>query len=156
MKKYLLLLVSALFSYTSFAEPIKLAGNLSLDAERSRQQNRPLVVFFTNHDCPYCEILRAEQFQFLSNDKRFILREIELDSGNQVTDFDGKTRDHGQFARRYAVSLTPTVAFIGPEGQQLADPIVGVLTLDFYSYYFDKAVAQATDRLRDASANDTQ
>jgi len=157
MKKTLLTILLAIFSLSSpgIADPvfgpIELAEDLSNDASVSLAQDKPIVFFVTADHCPYCEQLRQEYFKFSPDDERFILRELELDEYHSVVGFDGKTINHRLLADRYNISLTPTVAFVGPDGNQLTDAIVGVLTMDFYNYYFEQALDESISRLKEAS-----
>lgn len=146
------ILIFALFSLISLngqAEPIRLAEDLTRDAIDARSGNRPIVFFITADHCPYCEKLREEYFKFSPGDERFLLRELELDQHHSAIDFDGQTVDHRALANRYGISLTPTVAFVSPEGKELTEAIVGVLTMDFYHYYFEEALAESIARLKE-------
>jgi hypothetical protein len=42
----------------------------------------------------------------------------------------------------------PVVAFYGPDGRQLADPIVGARLPDFYQSYLEEAVEEAAKALK--------
>ena len=42
----------------------------------------------------------------------------------------------------------PVVAFYGPDGKQLAEPIVGVRLPDFYQSYLDDGVEAASKKLQ--------
>ena len=156
MTKFLQTLLLVLFALSgpTFADPvfgpIELAKDLEQDASSSLAKNKPIVFFVTADHCPYCEQLRQEYFKFSSDDERFILRELELDEYHSVVGFDGKTINHQLLADRYHISLTPTVAFVGPDGEQLTDAIIGVLTMDFYNYYFEKALGESISKLKAA------
>jgi thioredoxin-related protein len=130
---------------------IKLAEDLAQDASVSLSQNKPIVFFVTANHCPYCEKLRHEYFRFSPGDERFILRELELDEHHSVVGFDGKKTNHRALSKQYKISLTPTVAFVGPDGKQLADSIIGVPLMDFYNYYFEKALDESIAQLREKS-----
>lgn len=134
---------------TAIAESIELAENLAQDADIARDKNKPIVFFVTAEHCPYCEQLREEYFQFSPSDERFILRELELDEYHDVIDFSGSKSNHQLLADRYNISLTPTVAFVGPDGKELTDSIVGVLTMDFYNHYFEKALSESMVKIKD-------
>lgn len=151
MKKTLLTLLfvlSGLFNPAT-AETIVMAEDLAQDASISLAQNKPIVFFVTADHCPYCEQLRQEYFKFSPGDERFLLRELELDEYHSVVGFDGKKINHQLLADRYDISLTPTVAFVGPDGKQLADAIIGVITMDFYHYYFEKALGESISQLKE-------
>ncbi len=159
MKKTLLFSLFGLlsiFSSASIAEPIQVAANLAIDADFSRKQNIPIVFFVTADHCPYCETLRREYFKFSTDDERFILRELELDEYHSVVGFDGRKSNHRVLADRYGISLTPTVIFVGPNGSELADAIVGLLTMDFYNYYFEKALDESISRLQNTALAQTK
>ena len=128
--------------------PIELAEDLEKDASISLQQDKPIVFFVTADHCPYCEQLREEYFQFSTEDDRFLLREIELGIYHETLNYEGKYSNHQLLADRYDISLTPTIAFVGPDGEPLAKPIVGILTMDFYHYYFEKALTESIALLK--------
>jgi thioredoxin-related protein len=150
MKKFfLLLLFSAPFLVNSAsAEPIQLATDLTLDAEISRNENKPIIFFVTADHCPYCEKLRLEYFRFSTDDPRFILRELELDQSRSAIGFNGEKSNHRSLADRYNIKLTPTVAFVGPDGETLNESIVGIVTMDYYNYYFEKSLGESISRLK--------
>ena len=147
MNRIFLTVLTLFISLSIQAEPIMIADDLALDAQNARENNKPIVFFVTADHCPYCERLRDEYFKFSPGDERFILREIELDQNPEVVDFAGEQSDHRKIADKYGIWLTPTVAFVGPDGEQLTDPIVGVLTMDFYHYYFEEALGKSIDNL---------
>lgn len=149
MKNTLAFIILCLFSFSSQAEPIQIADDLEKDAQVSRTENKPIVFFVTADHCPYCEQLRQDYLKFSPSDERFILREIELDEFHSLVGFKGEIMSHQLLADQYNISLTPTVAFVGPDGTELADSIVGVLTMDFYHYYFEKALDQSISKLRE-------
>ncbi|MPN42759.1 hypothetical protein SDC9_190316 [bioreactor metagenome] len=45
------------------------------------------------------------------------------------------------------VKLVPVVAFYGPDGRQLAEPIVGARLPDFYQSYLDDGIDNARKKL---------
>ena len=151
MKSIVLVLMTLMFSLGAQAESIMLAEDLALDAQNARAANKPIVLFVTADHCPYCEQLRDEYFKFSPGDERFILRELVLDENPELVGFSGEPSTHKQVAAEYDIWLTPTVVFVGADGQQLTDPIVGVLTMDFYHYYFEKALGKSIDNLNSAS-----
>lgn len=150
MKKIVLLSLLGFFSLSVMAEPIEFAEDLSRDANAAQTGNKPIVLFVTADHCPYCEQLREEYFQFSTNDERFILRELELDYYHDVIDFNGDKINHQLLADRYKISLTPTVAFVGSDGKELTDAIVGVLTMDFYNHYFEQALTDSITQINGA------
>lgn len=148
IKTIFISLALGLLSLSANAGQIILAHDLEQDAIDSKSNFKPIVLFVTAEDCPYCERLREEYFQFSTEDDRFLLREIELGVYHETRNYDGKYSNHQLLAERYDISLTPTIAFVGPDGEPLAKPIVGILTMDFYHYYFEKALSESIALLK--------
>ena len=155
MKNIFLTIVAVLFMLSTPAisaavlGPIELAEDLAQDASVSSSQNKPIVFFVTADHCPYCEKLRQQYFKFSPGDERFILRELELDEHHSAVGFDGKITNHRALAKQYKISLTPTVAFVGPDGKRLTESIIGVPLMDFYHYYFEKALGESISQLKE-------
>lgn len=148
MKNLFVSLILGLLSISAWAGQITLAQDLAQDAVDSKNNRKPIVLFVTAEDCPYCERLREEYFQFSTKDDRFLLREVELGVHHEILNYDGTLSNHQRLANRYKISLTPTIAFVGPDGKPLAKPIIGILTMDFYHYYFEKALSESIALLK--------
>ena len=80
--------------------------------------------------------------------KRLVIREIGQDRDTPLTDFQGQPTTHAAFAAREKIKLVPVVAFYGPNGRKLAEPIVGARLPDFYQSYLDDAIDQASRQLK--------
>ena len=57
--------------------------------------------------------------------------------------FGGTRTTHQALAERYGVFLSPTVLVVDANGRALGEPIVGLLTIDFYGAYIDNALKSA-------------
>jgi thiol-disulfide isomerase/thioredoxin len=126
-----------------------------LRAEADRGQ--PILVEFALTGCPSCRVAE-EQFlkpMIRSGDYegKVLIRKLRMDRGNMVVDFDGREISVRQLAQRYGVYLAPTVVMLGPTGEVLADPVVGLKTVDFYGGYLYRAIDRAMDAMaaRDAA-----
>ena len=129
---------------------LPMASDLAADAAISRRDRRPILLFFDRVECPYCERALREYLVPLSRDEwkdRAIFRQVEIDRALPVRDFDGRMTTHAALAASYGVSLSPTVAFADARGRLLVEPLVGLMTVDFYGAYLDRALAAATERL---------
>ena len=82
------------------------------------------------------------------NGKRPVIREIRQDSEQALIAFGGEKTTHARFAGDEKIRLVPVVAFYGPDGRQLADPIVGARLPDFYQSYLDDGIDNASKKLR--------
>ena len=77
-----------------------------------------------------------------------MIREISQDRETPLIDFNGQATTHAAFAAREKIKLVPVVAFYGPNGRKLAEPIVGARLPDFYQSYLDDAIDQASRQLK--------
>ena len=126
--------------------------DLQTDANHAEQQQLPILVMFSASYCSYCSIVKDEFLKpmLLSGDytDKVIIRVLEIDSGDDIRDLDGNLVDPAVVADRYNIQLTPTLAFVGANGEELSERMIGVTTIDFYGGYLDDAIKQSLKRLR--------
>lgn len=107
---------------------------------------------FDRDDCPYCERALREHLVPMSRDAPWrddaLFRQVEVDKALPVVDFDGNTTTHRVIAARYGAKLTPTIVVVDATGAPIAEPVVGLLTADFYGAYLDDALKKGLARLR--------
>lgn len=134
------------------ASGVPSARDLNADSAAAARAGLPLVVIFSRDDCKFCTAIKRDYLQPMArqprNGKRLLVREIRQDSDAALTGFDGKTTSHAGFARSEKIKLVPVVAFYGPDGRQLAAPIVGARLPDFYQSYLDDGIDNASQKLR--------
>ncbi len=132
--------------------PIALADSFVTDAELSTARSLPIAVFVSQQGCQFCEALRRQVlFPMIRAGElsdRAILRELSLDAGFTVTDFDGNEIAGRNFADRYAAAVTPTLLFLDGRGVEIADKIVGISNIEYYSFYFNRALESARSELQ--------
>jgi thioredoxin-related protein len=149
MKRLLFLLLLALSTLPAAAEnQLTQAKNLAAAAKDGRAQGKPVVVFFYQEQCHYCETVRHQFLRPISRNQdyqeRIILRQLDTRAQTTIRDFQGEKVASAQFARREDKRFTPTIAFYGPNGEQLAEPIVGLKGgRDYYGHYLDKGIEKA-------------
>ena len=123
---------------------LPLATDLAADAAASARDKVPIFLFLDRYDCPYCERALAQFVVPMSKEPpwrdRAIFRQIEIDRPLPLVDFDGSATTHRRLAARYRVSLTPTVVVVDGAGRTIGDPVVGLLTADFYAAYLQRAI----------------
>lgn len=129
---------------------INVAVSLKADALAMAAGKKPIIVFISQEGCEYCRLLRARVLQPLTRsgelEERVVLREIRLDAGFVLDDFQGQRVSGQEFAARYDVDVTPTLLFLGMDGTSLTNPIVGTGNIEFYEVYLNKAIDAATAR----------
>ncbi len=131
---------------------IPLARSLQSDAGHAKTQRLPVVVFVSQKDCEYCELLRQQVlYPMVRADELsaiVILREVSMDSGFTMRDFDGVEITGRQFVTRYGIDVTPTLLFLDDRGERLAESLVGTSNIDFYSFYLNRSIDSATKKFR--------
>ena len=126
------------------------ANDLAADAAASRRERLPILLFFDRDECPYCEQALREYLVPFSREEwqgKALFRQVGIDRLDPVLDFRGARTTHQALAERYGVFLSPTVLVVDANGQPLGEPIVGLLTVDFYGAYIDNALKAARARL---------
>ncbi len=123
---------------------------------RARREGRLLVVLVSQHDCPYCMLIKSEIIRPMIKARDFgdsiLLGELFMDQGEWVTDFRGRRVPAADFVRDYGVAVTPTLLFLGPDGKELAKKMVGINTVEMYFHYVSESIEEALRRLRGRAA----
>jgi thioredoxin-related protein len=128
------------------------AIDLRAEAGQAARQGSPLVLLYTRRDCKYCESVKRDFLKPLAANPsyrdRVVIRQVNQDSDGALGDFGGKRTTHAAFAASQKVKLVPVVAFYGPDGRQLADPIVGARLPDFYQAYLEEGIEKSALALK--------
>lgn len=141
---FILLLLSAIsISYADeqiyFEHPDFLATS-----RQATINNIPILVLFSATDCDYCMFVKEEFLapMLRNNDytDKVIIRVVDIDKSDYVRDFNGKMIFPDDLANRFDIQLTPTVAFLDAEGQELSDRVIGIGTVDYYGSSLDEAI----------------
>jgi thioredoxin-related protein len=110
----------------------------------AKSKGEPLVVLISLPGCVYCELVRRSYLlPARLNDG---LQAWQLDVTNKTTPllgFDGQPTTAALQAKAWKASFTPTVLFIGSQGQELAERLVGIAVPDFYGAYLEQRLATA-------------
>jgi thioredoxin-related protein len=151
-----MLLICLLLPVSAYAGPVSLLDDLQQDAKQAKQLGKPLVVLYTASYCHFCEAVKTEFFNHMAKDEayrsRIILREVIIDSSESLKGIDGNRRNHGAFASAKGVSLVPTVGFYDAAGDDIAKPLVGIATLDFYGWYLNQRITNAEQAMKQPDA----
>lgn len=121
------------------------AKNLALDAE----QKLPVLLLVSQEHCPFCVQIKQEILGPMIKGEDYkgqlLIRELYIDLGTSVIDFQGQKISSADFAQNLGVSLTPTLLFLGANGEELAERLVGISTPEMFFFYVDEAIKQAID-----------
>lgn len=131
---------------------ITIGRDLATDGAASRQRRVPLLLFFSQEYCGYCERLEEEVLipMVISREyeDRVILRKLSIDFGEDVTGFGGRKLDNRMLFHEYDGIVTPTLVLTDHSGKSLTKPLVGINTVEFFGWYLDQAIDTALTRLR--------
>ncbi|MGY8527132.1 thioredoxin [Paracidovorax citrulli] len=122
------------------------ASNLAAHAEAAAARKEPLVVLVTLPGCQYCETVRGHYLAPLAAEGRIAAREIDMTAVTPLRAFEAGQTTPRDWVRQHGVRVAPTVLFLGPDGRNLAPPLVG-LQPDFYGAYLEQSLEQARARL---------
>ena len=123
------------------------ASDLLVTGEVSSKNHVPIVVYISRSDCTFCRSLEQEVLDPLIRSGAFaqvLFREVELDGGTKLRGFDGLEYDSEEFAQIYGARLTPTILFLDATGRELLPRIVGYQRNDYFLFYLERAIRQAT------------
>ena len=147
-------ILACVLSPAAFGQGIPLADDLAREARAARDDGAPLVVFYTQPDCVYCERAKHDYLQPLISEptarKRLRLVEVDVTSSARISDFAGRRPSQAEFARAQQVRIVPTLGFYGTGGERLVEPLVGLTVPDFYLSYLDARLDDARRRLAPA------
>ncbi len=110
----------------------------------AKAKGEPLVVLISLPGCVYCELVRRSYLLPARRDSD--LQAWQLDITNRstpLTGFDGKPTTAAAQAKAWKATFTPTVLFIGSQGQELAERLVGIAVPDFYGAYLEQRLTTA-------------
>ena len=144
----LLLFILACTAGTTGAQqypPLDIADDLGAIGKLSTQRGAPIMLVFTQPDCPFCTRAKKEHLEAMRISQNYgakvIMREIvAADDRTALRDFAGNPTTHGDFARKYGIKSVPTVIVVDGQGRPLAEPIVGLTAADFYNLYLEQAI----------------
>lgn len=133
------------------ADTLPFAEDLNRLAAESKHRGIPIMLVVTQHQCGYCERMKSEVLQPMQlsgeYEERVLMRELTIDPGETVTNFQGRREEAATFAARYKVSVTPTLLFLAPDGEEAAERIRGINTVDYLLFYIEEAIDAATRRM---------
>jgi thioredoxin-related protein len=131
---------------------VPLADSLQAVAKNAESRKVPIMLLFSSPYCPYCERVKAEYLGPMVEDPAYrdkvIIRQIEAGSDWALIGFDGKKTTHGAYAASQKIVMVPTIKIVDANGRELAKPIVGFLTPDYYFGYIEEAMEQGLKKMR--------
>ncbi len=110
----------------------------------AKATGQPLVLLISLPGCVYCELVRRSYLMPLLPEHG--VQAFQLDVTNKSTPligFDGKPTTAASQAKAWKATFTPTVLFLGSQGQELAERLVGIAVPDFFGAFLEQRLAAA-------------
>ena len=127
------------------------AENLNRLGCEAAHQQVPVLLYVSRSDCTFCRRLEKDILGPLLKsgalDGKVLIRELTSDSPAPIVDFAGQPSTANAVAEAYGATITPTLLFLDPAGQEVERRMVGYQPSDFYTYYLETAVARAGEQL---------
>ena len=124
-------------------------ASLPAAARAAAAQGEPLVLLVSLPGCPYCELVRRNYLLPARRDAGLQAWQLNItDRSTPLTGFDGKATTAAAQVAAWKAGFTPTVLFLGPSGQDLAERLTGLASPDFYGAYLDERLTTARSAVR--------
>jgi thioredoxin-related protein len=131
---------------------IQYATDFSELAQVARNEGKIIMLEVSASYCGYCELLEEEFIKpMLRNDyysEIVLIRKIDLDSYQTITDFSGNKTTADVFARNLDVKLTPTILFFDGNGNEVSQRILGINSLDLYGGYIEDGLNNGLRKIK--------
>lgn len=131
--------------------PVIEAKDLAADSAAARGRQVIMLMVSQEH-CPFCEYIKRDVIRPMIRGEDFkgelMIRELLIDPGVMVVDFNGRKRRGIDLASDYNASLTPTLLFLSPQGDELSKKIIGYTTPDLFYYYVEESIKNALVALK--------
>lgn len=118
----------------------------------SKNLNIPVLLVFSSTECPYCELLEEEILRpmLISGDyeDKVIIRKILIDKEYEIVDFNGMPADMDEFVTRHGVYVVPTILFFDHDGNELAERLIGINTVEMFGGIVDEAIEVSLKKLQ--------
>lgn len=138
---------------TSTPKPLVTAlpstDSLPVAAQAARQRGWPLVVMTTLRGCPYCDLVRSRYLGPMQRDGELVAIQVDMtDSRSPLTAFDGSATNPKAQVKAWKAPMAPTVLFLGPTGEELAERLVGVAVEEMYGDFLHARLEESKQKLR--------
>lgn len=152
MRTALILCAWLLLAPLARAVEVPVLVSVQADLREMQQRRLPMVLLVHMPGCGYCHYVMEEHFKpmVLSGKyvNRALIRQVAADDADDLLDASGRSLSGRAFARSLGVRFFPTVFILGPDGQVLGEPLVGVANIDLYGTQLESALQKAEAGLK--------
>lgn len=124
------------------------ATSLAHAARAAQQRGEPLVVMTTLRGCPYCDLVRSRYLGPMQLNGELVAIQVDMaDPRSPLIGFDGNATTPRAQTRAWKASMAPTVLFLGPRGEELAERLVGVAVEEMYGDFLHARLQESRAKL---------
>ncbi len=98
--------------------------------------------------CPWCELLRRNYLIPMQSEGVASYEFMINERSRTLLDFKAQRITPAAFSAQLKISITPTLLFLGRDGQEIAPRIEGVASADFIGGILDERLATARERIK--------
>ena len=98
----------------------------------------PLVVMVSLEGCPFCKIVRESFLVPMRREQRLPVVQVDMRSQRSVKNFNATATTHEALIAAWRIEIAPTVLFLGAQGVEVAQRLVGGYIPDFYGAYLEQ------------------
>jgi len=142
---------------SAFAIELPLISDIRQEAKTAQNNNLPMLIIFSSDHCPFCDLVKEDFLKpmLISGDytDRVIIREVNVDAGSSIIDFNGQPIPSDSFTYRYNVSMFPTMLMLNYQGKTLSHRILGVNTPEMFGGRIDAMIDLANQQLQQNITN---
>ncbi len=137
------------------AETVSVPDAVSLRDELAAalKGGHPLVVLVSLDGCPFCQSARSSYLNPLRRQDGLSVVQVNMNSAAAVLAVNGSRTTHESLIRGWSIRVAPTLLFLGPGGEEIAERLVGGVPSDFYGAYLGQRLTQARARLIQTGVN---
>ena len=133
---------------TAAGRELPKSESLKADIAAALKTSKPLVVLVSLDNCAFCKIARENYLLPLISEQSIAVVQVNVGHTTAIVDPLGKRTTQADLIKVWAIKSTPTVLFLGKNGQEVAQRLVGGSTSDFYGAYLQERVDQAIKMVR--------
>ncbi len=123
---------------------IEFARDFTQLAKIARSECKIILLEVSASDCDYCVLLEDYYIKPMLRSEdynaKIIIRKMDADSFDTLIDFSGNKTTGDKLAQQLSVKLTPTMLFFDSDGNEVAQRIIGINTLELFGGYIDAAI----------------
>lgn len=129
----------------AIAAPATLPAAVALPEEIAKavKTGQPLVVMVSLEGCGFCKIVRENHLAPMREREGLAVVQVDMRSKQMLIDLRGNRVTHDALVRSWGVKVAPTILFLGRDGAEVADRLVGGYIADFYGAYLDERLQVA-------------